>query len=372
MILFEQRRYADAEKYFRESLAADPNDSYAFYLLALSLLNQGNRTPQALETLDRALALDPDRSAYHALSGLIYSMLGHSRRALDASAEAARLDPESDYVFSLQADMHVVLENWTAAETAARRALELNPDNTEAANQLILALRKQHRLPESHRQADSLLALDPDRSRNQESAAWVALELGKRRQAEQLFREALRIDASRVSARAGLKLALKAKFPPYRLYLKYGFFRQPAKTAWCVVAAVAIALLVVTGGAALVLIFVLPILYVLIARLISPILHFGLWLSPTARHLLRRSEIHEAWLAGFVSLAGLSLVVLPLFTHTYNLVGCGILFIGAAFCNACAFQRTGPDRELAFSFLMGIGAIFFSIGLLGVALIALY
>ncbi|HEY5791846.1 MAG TPA: tetratricopeptide repeat protein, partial [Chthoniobacterales bacterium] len=52
-VLLEQGRYPDAEKFFREALAGDPNDAYVLYQLAVCELNQ-DRDAAALETIGRA------------------------------------------------------------------------------------------------------------------------------------------------------------------------------------------------------------------------------------------------------------------------------------------------------------------------------
>ncbi len=66
LILIQQGRYRDAEKYLRESLASDPNNPATLYYLALCELNQ-SKPADARTTIEQALALAPEVDGFHAL-----------------------------------------------------------------------------------------------------------------------------------------------------------------------------------------------------------------------------------------------------------------------------------------------------------------
>ncbi len=70
LVLLEQRRYAEAEKYFRESLAGDPQDAFALFHLAVCQSNQDHNT-DALASVEQALRLEPEIADFFALRALI-------------------------------------------------------------------------------------------------------------------------------------------------------------------------------------------------------------------------------------------------------------------------------------------------------------
>jgi tetratricopeptide (TPR) repeat protein len=289
-ILLEQKRYADAEKYFREGLASDPNDAEAFYFLAVCQLNQ-DRPKEALETVERALEFSPEASESHALRSLILSDLERSREALAAAEEAIRLDPDSDFGFVAQAAAHLRRQNWSAAETSARRALELNPENSSAANQLAQALRLQNRLQESAEQTEYMLSQDAEDADTHATAGWVALQRSDHRKAEEHFLEALRLEPTNTNARSGLKESYKARSPFYRVYLKYCFFllRFTEAQRWALVIGLLIAVRVgrkILPGPLSMTLLAAYLLFVLWAHVASPVGNFQLLLDRAARHAL--------------------------------------------------------------------------------------
>ena len=235
-ILLEQRRYPEAEKYFRDALANDPNDPEALYFLAICQTNQ-DRNKEALETIDRALSVAPDMADFHALRAFVLIDLRRINESLRASEEALRLEPDSDFALTARAAAFLSRNEWATAEAAARKALDINPENSVAANQLAHALRFQNRLEESAEQTSYMLSQDPESGENHSTAGWLALQRGDSRKAEEHFLEALRLDAGNESARLGLKEAFKSRSAIYRWYLNYCFFMQrfTAGKQWLVI-----------------------------------------------------------------------------------------------------------------------------------------
>lgn len=50
-VFYEQKRYAEAEKYFHEALSVSPQNTTILYELAWSQYKQGGREKVALETI---------------------------------------------------------------------------------------------------------------------------------------------------------------------------------------------------------------------------------------------------------------------------------------------------------------------------------
>jgi len=358
MILLEQRRYPEAEKYFRDALADEPNDPFALYYLALCQHNQDHHK-EALETIGRALALEPEMGDFHALKAFILVDLRRPADALAASEEALRIEPDSDFALTARAAGFLSRQEWSSAELAARKALELNPDNPTAANQLAHALRLQNRLHESAEQTGYMLAQDPQSADNHSTAGWVALQRGDHRQAEQHFLEALRLAPEAEYARAGLKESFKARSPVYRWYLRYCFFMQrfTAGKQWMLVLGlffgVRFVQQVLPGPAALG-VSVAYLLFVLWVHVASAVGNFQLLFDRFARHALSAGEKWEACFVGGGVLAGLPLLALGILAHMPIPLIVGLSLIGGAFPFAYVFN----NQETAGRYLFFAAGLF--------------
>lgn len=371
MILLEQRRYPEAEKYFREALGIDPHDTAALYHLAVCEANQ-NRNAAALATIGRALALDPENADFHSLRALILVDERRAKEALAASEEALRIDPDSDYALTARAAALLSRNEWKTAEAAARRALEINPDNGTAAQQLAHALRLQNRLQESAGQTAYMLAQDPESPDNHSTAGWLALQSGDRRKAEEHFLEALRLDPSSEAAKAGLKESFKARSPVYRAYLGYCFFMQrfTASMQWLIIIGVLFGVRLATQllGPWAMPVIVLYFLFVLWVHVAMAVGNFQLLFDRFARHALDRAEKWEAALVGGGVLLGLPLFVAGFLLSNPIVLVAGVTLIGASFPLAYTFTNSVPTGRILFGavaalvYLAGITTIIRLVG----------
>jgi tetratricopeptide (TPR) repeat protein len=365
LILIEQGRYSDAERFLRESLASEPNDPSVLYYLAVCELNQ-SRPKDALATVERALALDPDADSFHSLRGLALVNLKRGGEARVSIEEALRLDPDSDFAFVALAALHISKNQWAEAETAARKALEINPENSVAANQLAHALRLQNRLQESEDRTAYMLSQNPEDADAHCAAGWTALQRGQVKKAEEHFLESLRLEAGHKAAREGLKEAFKARSPIYRAYLNYCFFMQrfTAGKQWLVVLGLIFAVriagtLLPTPLAMLVIVlYFLFVLWVHVARAVG---NFQLTFDRFARHSLNLGEKLEAYFVGGGVVLGLPLVLLGILATVPLALILGLTLIGVAFPLAYTFTNASKAGRLVF----GGAAVF--VGIIGIA-----
>lgn len=363
LVLLEQRRYPEAEKYFRDALAGDPNDPTALYHLAVCQTNQ-NQPKDALDTIDRALSAAPEVADIHALRAFILVDLRRSADALKAAAEALRIEPDSDSALTARAAALLSRNEWATAELAARKALDLNPENPIAANQLAHALRLQNRLAESAEQTGYMLAQNPESGDNHSTAGWLALQRGEGRKAETHFLEALRLDAGNEAARAGLKEAFKSRSALYRWYLNYCFFMQRFTSGkqWLVILgllfAVNIAPRILPPSLALgvTVAYMLFVLWVHVARAVG---NFQLLFDRFARHALERGEVWEAIFVGLGVLVGLPLLVVGLILRQPVGLVAGVTLIGSAFPFAYTFMNAEKIGRLLFG---AIGLFVYFVG----------
>jgi tetratricopeptide (TPR) repeat protein len=312
------RRYADAERHFKEELGADPLNDVALNLLATVIHAQSGRGREALDVIDRAIAIDPNDSQHHAARAFILNGLDRPRDALSAARTARELDPCCDVGITAEAQSHLLLKDWPAAERAAREAMAIDPEASIAANLLAQALRMQNKQGENEAQIAALLHRDPEDEVTHYNAGWAALQRGDHRTAETHFREALRLDPEFDAAREGLLTSFRARSRFYRAYLGYcmRMARLRESAQWAVVIgiylgyrlirylaeAVSPALAVAAGA-----IYFLLVLWVFVANAFG---NFILLFDRFARHALRRDESYEAVAVGGGVATGLALLFL--------------------------------------------------------------
>jgi tetratricopeptide (TPR) repeat protein len=71
----QQKRYAEAERAFREVLARDPRHAPALNYLGYMLADRGERLEESVELIQRALEIDPENGAYLDSLGWAYFKL---------------------------------------------------------------------------------------------------------------------------------------------------------------------------------------------------------------------------------------------------------------------------------------------------------
>ncbi len=358
LLLKEQGRYGEAERYFLEALGQDPRDAMAFHHLAGCQLQQAGRDRDALATIDQAIAIEPSEAAHHALKAYILCSLRRAPEALQVAQDAVRMAPDSSFGFTAEAQAFLLLEKWHDAELAARRGLALDADNSAAANQLAQALRLQNKMAENARQITGMLARDPQNPHTHASAGWAALQRGERKVAEEHFLEALRLDPEFDGAREGLLQSFRARSPLYRAYLSYCFAMQrlSGRSRWAVVLGlyfgVRFSRALFTGrfapvGIGISIIYALFVLWVWVARGVG---NFILLFDRFARHALRRAEKIEAVFVGGGLVFGIFFASLSMMLGKE-----WMLYLGLASCASIfPFSLTFTNASKAGQWLFGL------------------
>ncbi|HEY1123716.1 MAG TPA: hypothetical protein VGE67_19015, partial [Haloferula sp.] len=211
--------------------------------------------------------------------------------------------------------------------------LELDSDLMDASNLLATVLRLQKRFVEAEVEIDRHLERDPENAWTFATAGWTALNRGQRDKAEQLFREALRLDPLLEHARLGLREAYKARSAFYRFYLKWVFFlqRHSEKNQWLILVGIFIAfrfgraLLAAVHPLAAVPLVIVYMLFAFGSWLASGLGHFLLLKDPLARLSLNRKEKLDGLVVGGLFFTGLLLLVLGV-----TVLPEGLAFLGGA------------------------------------------
>jgi tetratricopeptide (TPR) repeat protein len=210
MILFQQRRYADAERELRAALADAPHDPRLHALLGLTLARQ-DRFADASAEADQAVGLGPDSSFAHYVRGLVLFMRHRPDEAAPAAAQAVALDPYDADAHWLSAAVAFNRRRYPSALESAELGLGVDPDHAGCTNVRAMALVKLGRTDEAGQAIDAALRKDPENADTHANQGWTLLHQGDHRRAQEHFREALRLEPDHDWARAGIVEAMKAK-----------------------------------------------------------------------------------------------------------------------------------------------------------------
>jgi tetratricopeptide (TPR) repeat protein len=302
-------RSAEAEKFLQSAIGAQPDNAEGYYELAFCYCNWTNHHKQALQTIDRAIGLDPSRAAFFSLRAWILGNLDKNQEALQTANQALEMNPYDILAHNAKARAYMDMSDWADAEAAARHALSLDTDNEVAGNILAIALRQQGRLEESQAVTASMLAQAPDDAMSQNNAGWSALQAGDYRRANRHFLEALRLNPNFDNARRGLIHAFNSRVWIYRMYFQYLAWMSKHKTGgrYAIVIVIYLIYRVVIGTMRAELgqqaqdwVFVAVTYYFIFFGYGRSFANFFLLLDPFARHALGRNEI---LLSSFVMLA---------------------------------------------------------------------
>ncbi len=356
LILLQQERYKEAEEFFRNALASDPQNARAMHHLAICQANQSENKITALETIDLAIALQPEESDFHATKAHFLVDLDRNDDAIISANKAVKLDPDNVYALNAKASVHVALREWANVEQTARQALSIDADDSTAANLLAHSLRLQNKLRENADQIQGMLARDPEDAFTHANAGWAALQNGDKNKAEEHFLEALRIDPGLEHAREGLLESFKARSPLYRMYLNYCFFLQrfSKRMRWAIFIGIYLGFRFahklftsefVWIGTSIAVLYLLLALWVHFARGVGNLL---VLIDSFARHALSSRQRREALGVGGGVTLGVILLVIGVFSRMTAASVAGITLICTALPLAYTFTNNAPVGKWMF------------------------
>lgn len=212
VILVERRRHADASLELGRHIAHQPNDPWAYSLLAVchSVLKKDE---EAIATAKHSIGLDPDESWFHYILADLYyrqNLLYESRHAL---SEAIRLAPHVARYWGLKANIDSALCDWDSALKAAETGLEHDPGSVHCQNLRALALAKLGKKGEARNTLEKALSSDPENSLTFAYQGWTHIHNGEAQAAINAFTEALRLQPDLEWARLGMMNALRERHP---------------------------------------------------------------------------------------------------------------------------------------------------------------
>jgi choline-sulfatase len=201
------QRYAEAERDFQLALALHPDHPFALSSLANLHIAQGD-DEGALQFCQQALAKDPHQRQVLLSMAQIHERRGKVAEAIACYAKIAELAPK-DLATRLQlAWLQFSSGDSEQALASLQLADAIDPSRPEPAfarGDVLLALKRFDEAEQAYREG---LRRAPDQAQGHHGLGLVAEQKGAREEAEQHFREALRLDPTfRASAEALQRLA---------------------------------------------------------------------------------------------------------------------------------------------------------------------
>jgi tetratricopeptide (TPR) repeat protein len=320
-LLFEQKRYGDAEKNILQVLSIEPQNIQCLQLLA-EIKFQRDENENALEIINNAIGIEPTNDTLYHTKARIYLNQDKVKLAFEAIQEAISFDPYDAENHALKGLILNHKKQFEDALFAADQALAIDGSNLLALNVRSTALLKLNRTADFISTIDNALHEDPNNAYTHANFGWSLLEQGKTDKALIHFKESLKNDPNSEYAQAGMAEALKSKYLIYKWFLKYSFWMSnlTSKNQWIFIIGFFFGsrlLRSISESNESLQPFLTPIIILLAifafsTWVLQPISNLLFRLNSFGKHLLTQDEIKSS------NLVGLSIIVL--------LAGLGIMF----------------------------------------------
>lgn len=331
-ILISQNRLSEAEKELNREISENPENDRAFALLA-HCLSINEQFEKALDAVKTAISLQPNEPFNHYVLARTHyenNNMDEAERAID---NAIRLMPfEADF-FLIKGYINLDRKKWEQALKYAETGLKFDAEHIGCLNLRTTALIKLNRKQDAEQTIDYALHKEPENTFSHANKGWAKLEMSDYKEALNHFKEALRLDPNNEFAQNGLKEAIKAKFPLYRLVLKYYLWNAKLSRGkqWIFIVGLYIIYRIVLWisethpelSPVLYPVIGLYILFAFSSWIALPLSNLFLRLHPLGRHALNRDEKKASDIIGLLLLGAI------LFIITYLVID-KIIFLFAA------------------------------------------
>jgi tetratricopeptide (TPR) repeat protein len=170
--------------------------------LSSTVLEEAGDVAQALDRIDKAIILKPERAEYYVARARLHNSAGRLDDALRDAQKGLALDPGSADVHAALAAAYRSAQRYDLAEEAARKALALEPESHAAHGNLSAVLWAQGHLEPALVHGREALRLAPRSLHYQVNLAVILKDAGQLEEASLLYRDAI----PRVPRHAGILL----------------------------------------------------------------------------------------------------------------------------------------------------------------------
>ena len=328
-------RYEDASSCFHEVLSHEPEHLLAQYCLGICKLNL-KRVEEAGQLADSVIGQDPEFYGGFELKSDYFLELKKYNKALEYINTALSYNTENSDLWGKKSYVQYLLKNFDDALKSAESGLYYNAEHTYCLNMKTRVHAVKGDKSVVYENILKTLEVNPQNAYSHANAGWALLERRDYKNAKKHFFEALKINPNIAIAQSGMKEAVKATNPLYKLLLIYGFWmaKWGTKMQWVIIIAIYLFYRFI-GFLSTHYPFLTPLFYLLIALLLlswilSPISNLVLLSDRYARYLLEKNETISAILTGsLVTLSIIAFICALLFTGEYSQYGqaFGIYFL---------------------------------------------
>lgn len=330
VLLIEQQNFNRAEKELKIALSEKPDNEEALVLLALCKYNSG-AYKDALDVINRAIAIDPSNDYSLYILSLVYLALGKRDSAKLKIEEAIQLHPHNADYFGLLANIHFRNKDFEDALHYADEGLKVDPENLPSLNTRSAALGKLGDKDGAYKTIDTAFQQDPNNAFTHANHGFILLEKREYDKALTHFKEALKADPNSEYAKSGLMESLKAKSVFYRWFLQYSFWigNLKGKFQWAFIIGFYLLFRTLNGlsetnpalAPYLTPVLIVMFIFAFSSWFISPLHDLFLFLNPHGKYALSSKEKYVARLVGGLLGTGLLALLVYLFFRNETLLG---------------------------------------------------
>jgi predicted TPR repeat methyltransferase len=186
--LQQDARFEEARVVYNEILVVDPSNPRALHFSGV-LAHQLGRSSEAVELIQKSLALVPAVADWHSNLGIVLQESGHLDDAIAAYQRAIALDPDHANAYSNLGVLLRATGKPEEAEAAYRTAIRLNPEHIDAYTNLGVLLYSLKRREESVACFCKVITLRPKHPEARRLLALAHCTLGEVDKAVRIYEE---------------------------------------------------------------------------------------------------------------------------------------------------------------------------------------
>lgn len=225
-VLMNLRRYADARRMLRECLQIDPDFAQAHSQLAECLYHESKdqHREEALREAELAVSLAPDWAGGYYTLAWLEANYQHHLKALGIIGTAIELEPENAWLYYQRGFSYYHLDQYAEARQSFYKCLELDPEHHSALCVLsdIARMAGSNKLAVYY--ADKALQLAPEAPSVFVARGLAASASSAHKEADDLLREAVRLDPENEHSKTVWKFVRGAKPDIFDKYFTHPIF----------------------------------------------------------------------------------------------------------------------------------------------------
>ncbi len=193
LLVFQMKRYPDAEILLQQCLSIEPQHAPTHALLAINYANM-KQGELAIESAKKAIELAPDDSYMHYALAYAYRYHGLITRSERAITVAIGMNPEIPEYFGVQAENYIIQSQYTKALDALKIGLRLDPRNIYCLELKLKAFIQLRLYVDAEQIADLLLPLSPNDASIYRLVGDLYQRQNKNQQSIAAYQESLRLN----------------------------------------------------------------------------------------------------------------------------------------------------------------------------------